>query len=444
MLNHRVPIGIDALAISVPSGYVELSELALARGIPKEKYLTGLGVKQMSVAQKDEDPVTLAANAARRLFLMSGCDPKEIGLCVVGTETAVDHAKPISAFLHSLLGLSPACRIFEAKHACFGGTAGLLNALDWIASGSARGKSALVVCTDIARYPLESAGEPTQGAGAIALLIKENPRLLELEVGHSGSYSRDVYDFWRPLYRKEALTDGHFSVQCYLEALSGAYGEWKKWDESQERSKGKNPLSRICYHVPYGKMAKKAHHHLKMLEGFSQEEADASFQNEVAASLELPSQVGNVYTGSLYMALASLLQKEGSSLAGRRIGLFSYGSGCAAEFFAGRVPKQAEKWVEKLQIDAPLQNRRSLSIPEYEAIRRADLQEDEGTAPSGVKPFRGETHTSFDLHKPVKFLGLDAAERRIYSIGILQEENQGPQEDSVDSKWDQSIPAKVT
>ncbi len=220
--------GIDAIALSVPRGHVDLRDLAAARGIPASKYLDGLGTHRMAVAAADEDPVTLAANAARRLFALSGVDPAEIGMCIVGTETAVDHSKPVAAFLHGLLGLPSACRVFETKHACFGGTAGLLNALDWIASGSARGRSALVVCTDIARYPLGSAGEPTQGAGAVALLVRKDPRLLSIEIGRSGSFARDVYDFWRPLDRKDALVDGHFSVQCYLDALAGAYTEWKR------------------------------------------------------------------------------------------------------------------------------------------------------------------------------------------------------------------------
>ena len=60
------------------------------------------------------------------------------------------------------------------------------------ASGSARGRKALVVCTDVARYALSSAGEPTQGAGAVAMIISENPRLVALEPGVSGSFARDV------------------------------------------------------------------------------------------------------------------------------------------------------------------------------------------------------------------------------------------------------------
>src|SRR5438094_544899 len=246
------PIGIDAIAIAVPEGFVELADLANARGVPPGKYVDGLGVTRMAVARAHEDPVALAANAARRLFQKAEIDPSRIGLCVAGTETAVDHSKPVAAYLHRLLGLPERCRVFEAKHACFGGTAGLLAAVDWIASGSARGRAALVVCTDVARYALGSAGEPTQGAGAVSMLIAEDPRLLALDAGVTGSYARDVNDFWRPLYSKEAVVDGHHSVQCYLDALAGAWSAFA--DAAREAGLDTN-LARRCYHVPYGKMA---------------------------------------------------------------------------------------------------------------------------------------------------------------------------------------------
>lgn len=396
-------IGIDAMAFAVPKGYVELSELAACRGVPAAKYTNGLGTHQMALAGPEEDPVTLAAEAASRVLRDSGRRPEEIGMCIVGTETAVDHSKPVSSYLHGLLGLPAACRVFETKHACFGGTAGLLNALDWIASGSARGRAALIVCTDIARYTVGSAGEPTQGAGAVAMLISENPRLVDLEVGVTGSYSSHVHDFWRPLHRKDALVDGHFSVQCYLDALASAYGEWR------QLSTDNAPLVRTCYHVPYGKMAKKAHQRRCQLDGRTEAEADASYAVEVEPSLRLPGQVGNIYTGSLYLALLSLLHYEAAQLAGQRIGLFSYGSGCAAEFFAGRVRPEAAALLEQMDVTAPLRSRRKLSIPEYEELRRGD-------ATSDLRPAEMATgELAANLPSQVRFSGIDTMERRVYT-----------------------------
>jgi hydroxymethylglutaryl-CoA synthase len=312
------------------------------------------------------------------LFQKAEIDPSRVGLCVAGTETAVDHSKPVAAYLHRLLGLPERCRVFEAKHACFGGTAGLLAAVDWIASGSARGRAALVVCTDVARYALGSAGEPTQGAGAVAMLISENPRLLD---------------------SKDAVVDGHHSVQCYLDALAGAYSAFL--DAARETGTDTN-LARRCYHVPYGKMAKKAHRHLMQLEGKSEAEADASYAAEVASSLKLPGQVGNIYTGSLYLALASLLHAEAGALEGQRVGLFSYGSGCTAEYFAGRVVEGAGAFAAQLALAEPLDGRRRYSVAEYEAIRNGDGEVDR-------RPVEAANFTP----GAVAFLGVDN-ERRVY------------------------------
>ena len=407
-VGGRRPIGIDAIAFAVPRAYVDLADLAAARGVQPSKYTQGLGVLQMSVAHADEDPVTLATEAARRCLMAAGRSPSEIGLCIVGTETAVDHSKPISSYLHGLLGLPSACRVFETKHACFGGTAGLLNAIDWLAAGSARGRCALIVCTDIARYSVGTAGEPTQGAGAVAMLISEDPRLLELEPGITGCFSQNVHDFWRPLYRKDALVDGQFSVQCYLDALAGAYAEWQSLNTNPE------PLVRTCYHVPYGKMARKAHQRRCQIDGLTDEAADKSFAEQVEPSLRVPSQVGNIYTGSLYLALLSLLYHQAEELAGQRIGLFSYGSGCAAEFFAGRVLPTAAEQIARAGVDDTLAHRQRLSIPVYEELRRNDVNVDQRPAEF---PSAAESGAAFTMTEcSPRFSGIDNQERRIYTV----------------------------
>ncbi len=391
-------IGIDALAFATPRAYLELTDLAEARSIPAEKFTKGIGAVRMAVAGSHEDPVSLAADAALRLFAQSGVDRSTIGYCAVGTETGIDHSKPIASYVHGLLGLPKTCRVFDTKHACFGGTAALLAATEWIASGAARGRKALVICTDIARYELKSPGEPTQGAGAVAILVSEAPRLLELEVGKTGSYALDVHDFWRPLERKDALVDGHFSVTCYLDAVAGAYGEWKKLTE------GEAPLARTVYHVPYVKMARKAdRHRATVCEGLDEAAADARYDREIEPSLRFAAEVGNIYTGSMYLALASLLHFEAADLAGKRIGLFSYGSGCGAEFFAGRVTADAHVWAPALR--EPLDLRERIGFAEYEAIRIADALPLPKVDPARAIPT-----------DRVAFLGADEAERRVYRL----------------------------
>jgi hydroxymethylglutaryl-CoA synthase len=173
-------------------------------------------------------------------------------------------------------------------------------------------------------------------------------------------------------------------VQCYLDALAGAYGAWKEvCAEADLHAK----LMRRCYHVPYGKMARKAHRQACALDGIEEAAADASFAAEVSPSLALPAEIGNVYTGSLYLSLASLLNAEASALEGARVGLFSYGSGCTAEFFAGRVVEGAGAHTARLDLAQPLQGRRRYSVAEYEAIRAADSDSDRRPrGPVGARP----------------------------------------------------------
>lgn len=375
-------IGIDALGVAVPRRYVDMVELARARGVEPGKYVDGLGAREMAVAEPGEDTVALAALAGSRALAASEIDRGSLGMLVVGTETGVDHSKPVASFVHGLLDLPRTMRVYDTQHACYGGTAGLLAAIDWIASGSAAGRSALVICSDIARYGVGTAGEPTQGAGAVAMVISANPALLEIDVGVSGAASTHVHDFWRPLGSREAQVDGHYSVQCYLDAVATAYRGWKV--RAIERGLvragaelASEQLTRVCYHVPFCKMAKKAHLHVRKSEledagtawdPATEAAAVASFKSQVDPSLTLCARIGNVYTGSLYLGLAGLLQAQAADLAGSRIGLFSYGSGCTSEFFSGVVARTAAARIAAAQLGELLEGREKISVGDYEAI----------------------------------------------------------------------------
>lgn len=377
-------IGIDALGIAVPDAYLPLAALAARRGVPEAKLTAGLGLHAMAVPSPEDDTVTLAARAAKSALGRGGVSPDEIGLCVVGTETAVDHSKPVASFVQGLVGLPASCRLFEAKHACFGGTAGLMTALDWIRGGSARGRKALVVCSDIARYGIGTPGEPTQGAGAVALVVSDAPRLVAIDPETVGTYSRDVMDFWRPLDRSDALVDGHYSVECYLAALDGAFDAHRALvGDAAARPGYTDGFAAMLYHVPYPKMAQKAHARLRARDG--DDAPDVSFEVKVRESLALPRVVGNVYTGSLYLALASLLATSERELARERVLFFSYGSGCCAELFTGEIMPGAQAAL--VDLPAALESRRELSVDEYEALFRArDAARAPARAASGAWP----------------------------------------------------------
>ena len=402
----KIRAGIEALAIAIPRRYVDLEDLARARGVDPAKWTVGLGAREMAVAEPGEDTVALAAEAGRRALTAASLDPRELGMLVVGTETGVDHSKAAASFVHGLLDLPRTMRVFDTQHACYGGTAGLLAAVEWIASGAGAGKAALVICSDIARYGCNTAGEPTQGAGAVAMIVREDPSLIELDVGISGAASTHVHDFWRPLGQREARVDGHYSVQCYLDAVSTAYRGWRQRALARELVRGElasESLARICYHVPFCKMARKAHAQVRRCDledartpwepAVEETRAATSFAQQVEPSLPLCARIGNIYTGSLYLGLAGLLATQAATLANKRIGLFSYGSGCTSEFFSGVVSTRASARIAAAHLSDQIGVRERISVEEYERIMAL-------TSPLGQPPAPGGFRfTGIDEHR---------------------------------------------
>jgi len=367
--NHKVPVGIDAMAFAGPAAFLSLEDLASARNVDPAKYHIGLGQRKMSIASPCEDTVTLAAGAGKKALDQFNIDPASIGTLIVGTETGIDHSKPVAVYVHELLGLDQNCRTFETKHACLGGTAGLTTSMDWIASGRAAGKKALVIAADIASYGARSAGEPTQGAGAVAMVISDSPRLLDIHTQYIGDYTKQVMDFWRPLYARHPIVDGHFSINCYLEALTQA--------RQVALSSESDPpnLAACLYHVPFVKMAQKAHQRElelalgRTLDLNSSQDNDfftESYGRLTAPFLTLNADVGNIYTGSLFLSLIDLLRQSTSAWHGQNVSLFSYGSGCGATWFMGQIAENASQYCEAIDPQQALDARLKMDVQTYE------------------------------------------------------------------------------
>lgn len=365
-----VDVGVSDIGIYVPPFYLPHEELAKARGVPKEKYVMGLGNQKMAVIPNWEDAVTMAANAAMQVLEKTGTDPEEIQQLVVSTESGVDHSKAVASFVQGLLKIGTRCRVYEVKHACYGGTAGLVDSIDRISQNRKTTRKGLVIMTDIAKYGFGNAGEPTQGAGAVALLVEKNPRLCHIDTSLNGVFSKDVFDFWRPTGHRIPIVDGKYSIECYLMALEGAVSEFRS-NLELEQGKLLDYLDYIIYHMPFTNMAKKAHRRLieieyegKDLE--TQEEIyNQTFSKKVAPGLMGVREVGNIYTGSVYMGLVSLLENEREKVEGKRIGIFSYGSGCGAEFLLYNMQKDISSIIDSLDFKEQLDKRKKITFEQY-------------------------------------------------------------------------------
>ena len=373
-------VGIDLLNFQTSHYFLDLATLAQERGTAVDKYRTGLGQERMSVPPPDEDVVTFAASAA--LPLLEKTNPADIELLLFGTESGVDQSKAAAMFVHGLLGLPKRCRAVEIKEACYAATAGLQLALAWVQQHPT--KKALVLGADIARYDLGSPGEPTQGCGAVAMLISTEPRLLALDP-ETGFHAENVMDFWRPNYRTEALVDGKYSTLVYLSTLVDSWRQYKALS-----GRGLGDLARSCFHLPFTRLAEKAFVRICREEKIP-EPSPEEIHRRVGASLLYNRQTGNTYAASLYEGLASLLDNDPEDLSGKRISLFSYGSGCMAEFYSGVVQSSYRAHLFTAHHQQLLANRTELSYRQYEDIFRYQVPDDGGDhviAPYRTGPFR--------------------------------------------------------
>jgi hydroxymethylglutaryl-CoA synthase len=291
-------------------------------------------------------------------------------MVIVGSESGVDAAKPIAAYVHGLVGLDRRCRTFDTQHACYGATAALQLAGQWAAVGNGQGRKAIVVATDIAKYELASAGEPTQGAGAVAMLVSTKAPVIRFDSYPDSVYTEDVMDFWRPHYSTTAMVDGKFSLSCYLRALERTY-------EAHEQNSGLSfdDFRYLLFHIPFPKMATKGFTRLYEREAEAGRRdlanLDADFDRLTRPSLWANMEVGNIYSGSLYLAIAGLLEQQDAAVAGSRLGLFSYGSGCCAEFFSGLVGPDAAAWRGRIGVQECLAGRVEIDFATYLAFRAA-------------------------------------------------------------------------
>ncbi len=346
-------IGIDALSLYCPRYYLDLKTMARHRDVPHEKYYEGIGQERMAMPAPDEDIVTMAANAASRV--LTGIDLATIDTLMFATESGIDQSKAAAIYVHRLLGLPSSCKAFEVKQACCSSTMALQMAMGQVALNPNR--RVLIVASDVARYELGTAGEPTQGAGASAILISANPRLLALD-HESGAYTEDVMDFWRPNYLEHALVDGKYSMRIYIKALTEA---WQQYRQQSERSYG--DFHRFVYHLPFTRMAEKAHASLAKLEHVTLAKED--LDDRLHESLHFSRLIGNCYTAALYISLLSLLENSRDDLAGKRVGLFSYGSGCVGIFFSGVVQPGYQEHLHRVEHYSMLTDRIELSWKQY-------------------------------------------------------------------------------
>ena len=408
-------VGIDSISIDLPKIHLPIQTLAVNRDIEPDKLIKGLGLQKMSFPDVHNDVVTFATNAVFKLLQQEQINPQEISRIYVGTESSVDSSKPIASYITALLeqhygaGTFRKCDTLDMTFACIGAVDALQTTLDFIRLNPT--KKAIVVATDNAKYDLNSSGEYTQGAGAIAMLITANPRLLAFsnEVGISAD---GVFDFFKPrrnftkneilnttdnpewfgileneisIYKEQPVFDGHYSNECYINRTSEAYFNFKELTNKTE-SIYKN-WENVLMHLPYCFQARRTFVEIYTKENQLTEEikviaksedyldfvSKAIFPSEIASG-----QIGNMYTGSIFLGLLSTLEyhlQNENDITNKKMGFIAYGSGSKAKVFEAEVQPQWQDVIAKVGLFDLLNNSTEIDFGTYISLHKKERKQ---------------------------------------------------------------------
>lgn len=369
----------------------------------------------MAFTDDREDITSMFMTVTKNLLQRFNIDSNLVGRLEVGTETLTDKSKSIKTSLISLFGDNTDMEGVTNVNACYGGTAALFNSIAWVESSEWDGRYALVVCGDIAVYEAGSA-RPTGGCGVVAMLIGPDAPLA-LEPGVRATHTLDVYDFYKPRHSEYALVDGRLSQRAYLSSVDICYKRYKDKVMKRHISNRQQKSSLVpvvtadyfdyfAFHSPYNKLVQKGYSRLywvdskdesidsttaaaltpyhslsddiiyedKDVDSVLKKVSSAGFQNKVLPCCDIPRNVGNCYTASVFTCLLSLIASKGPELLDKRVGMFSFGSGSIASLysFVGRDTRSASHGfsLQQMQIVgsefmAKLSNRTRVSVSEF-------------------------------------------------------------------------------
>lgn len=416
-----IKVGISAIQVNFPKLYLPIEVLAEHRSIEPLKLIKGLGLQRMSFPDVHQDTVCFAANALFQLLEKEQLSPSEIDRIYVGTESAVDSSKPIATFLLPLLEekwgahCTQRCDVVDFTFACIGAVDALQTCLDYVRLRPA--KKCIVIAADIAKYDLGSGGEYTQGSGAVAMLIEANPTMLSFDLT-TGVSTEGVFDFFKPrrtilkkeitqsfkneswhgvleseisIYKEQPVFDGHYSNECYIQRIKSAYFHFK--EQTQAEKPCYESWDLIAMHLPYCFQGRRTFHHIfaeENTELLAQQEGNDATEkvkslaksqayqtlvtNKLYPAEIASSKIGNIYTGSIFLGLASALYaKKDQLFENAKVGFIAYGSGSKSKVFEAHLEKDWSSQISKTHLFETLENAHAIDFSTYEALHKKEL-----------------------------------------------------------------------
>lgn len=302
-------VGFIGFAPYLPRYRIKIGEIASVWGKNSQEIEKSLGLKEKAVAGKDEDTVTLAAEAALSCLTMSGLSASDVESIMIGSESHPYAVNPTSTIVAEALGFSRNYLAVDLEFACKAATAGITATFGLVECGKI--KNGMVVGSDCAQAKPHDVLEYSAGAGSAAFLLgKENTLVNILDFA---SFSSDTPDFWRREGVRYPSHGGRFTGEpAYFEHVVGAARLLL------EKTKTKPEDFDYCvFHSPNGKFPKAA---AKLL-NFTEQQFLPGF---------IVDRIGNPYSASSLLSLCAVLEKARPK---EKIFLVSYGSGAGSDSF---------------------------------------------------------------------------------------------------------------
>lgn len=414
-------VGISAIQIDFPKLYLPIEDLAENRNIEALKLIKGLGLQRMSFPDVHQDTVSFAANAILKLLAVEQLKPSEIDRIYVGTESGVDSSKPVASFLLPIIeekyGVNSTehCDVVDLTFACIGAVDAMQTCLDYVRLRPE--KKCIVIASDVAKYDLGSGGEYTQGAGAVAMLIEANPKMLSFDLT-TGVSTEGVFDFFKPrrtvskkkidqnshnpewngvleneisIYKEQPVFDGQYSNECYIKRIKAAYFHFK--EQKQDEKPCYENWEFIAMHLPYCFQGRRTFQHIVaeehpelLTEQKGETPAEkmkaltkSAYYQELVQSKLYPSEIasskiGNIYTGSIFLGLASALyHKKDRKIKSNTIGFIAYGSGSKSKVFEAELENGWKEQIEKTNLFKALEQTHKIDFKTYEALHKKEI-----------------------------------------------------------------------
>jgi len=224
----------------------------------------------------------------------------------------------------------------------------------------------------------------------------EADELLEKSQSKFWSDSNDIIE----VYKEEPVFEGQFSNESYKARVYEAIEDFN----SQNKRNILKEWESVIFHLPY------AYHGRRMItdkwiewmeingdseliysevgkpvsnldkdwiKKVSKSNVYKNFvEQKIAPGEKASSEIGNMYTASIFMSFISSLNEaisDGKDLNNKKIGFISYGSGSKAKIFEGTIQNKWINQIKKIKLFQNLDSRKKISIDIYEKLHRRKI-----------------------------------------------------------------------